>query len=787
MWYGWDLRTGGQDGRSGTGGQDGGQDGPPGQDGRAGRSGQDGRSGRAVRTRRSGRRPVQGRAGQDGRSGTGAAGRAVRTGGQDGRSRTGRSGRAVRTAVRTGGSGRAAEGPHADRAVNRAQNVRGRSTCLRVKRCPGATQAGLAAGPAKQQLEATARAAAAAGPAVASAPREVPRRRPRQSGLRVSHALGRNRASGIRSKFLLCILVLLEVPQGACGAFLCSWMRPKVLVCSCVLGGAPRYLRVLVLLDAPEGTCVFLRSWMCPKVLVCSCALECAPRYLCVLVLLEVPQSTCVLLEVPHGTCVLLCSWRCSKVLVVWSCALGGAPKYLCASGGAPWYLYALVLLEMLQGACGVFLCSWRCPKVLVCSCALGGAPRRLRCVRRRKQALQGARGVCAQVLYAEQLREYPRRRATTLRCELFGQAGFYALVVRAGRPTSRAVIHSAAEAAFLKAAWSEKFVFNVHARSIFPCDPLGGGVPVLFQYPQCILEQGDRVRLFARLSADVASLAPPTSLHYTAEQRVTRGQHALHFHCDLFSERFVEYCFVYVSQAITGAVSDVRVDCVPTLPVREGEAGGWGAWSAWTACSSTCGGGVRSRYRLCDSPPPRYGAAFCAGAAVQSSGCGRGTGAWDCPLDAPPRPAPGAPPLLAERPEVLAEVGPGCRCGCTVHLGPAKPRRLLAASARACPGRSFWLVQAEKGHAVRLALHRLRLPCAAQWLKVRDGNSLAAQMVARLTAASASASAAAPGAAAPTPPPLRSSGQELLLEFFSEEATAADCDGEFIAHALQI
>lgn len=120
----------------------------------------------------------------------------------------------------------------------------------------------------------------------------------------------------------------------------------------------------------------------------------------------------------------------------------------------------------------------------------------------------------------------------------------------------------------FLQADWSEQFVFNVHARSIFPCDVHSGGITVLFQYPSCILATGDRVRLFARLRANVASLAPPTSLEYVAEKRVIRGQHSLHFDCDLFTERYVEYCFVYVSQAINDAVADVRMDCVPTLPV---------------------------------------------------------------------------------------------------------------------------------------------------------------------------------------------------------------------------
>lgn len=43
-----------------------------------------------------------------------------------------------------------------------------------------------------------------------------------------------------------------------------------------------------------------------------------------------------------------------------------------------------------------------------------------------------------------------------------------------------------------------------------------------------------------------------------------------------------------------------------------DSERGGWGTWSEWTPCSTTCAGGTRNRYRVCDSPPPRYGAMFC-------------------------------------------------------------------------------------------------------------------------------------------------------------------------------
>jgi len=63
-------------------------------------------------------------------------------------------------------------------------------------------------------------------------------------------------------------------------------------------------------------------------------------------------------------------------------------------------------------------------------------------------------------------------------------------------------------------------------------------------------------------------SSVDPTSLIYITEQRVTKGQHSAAFPCSLFTENYLEYCFVYVSGARSGAASDVRVDCVPTLPI---------------------------------------------------------------------------------------------------------------------------------------------------------------------------------------------------------------------------
>ncbi|KAF5301841.1 hypothetical protein FQA39_LY10626 [Lamprigera yunnana] len=374
------------------------------------------------------------------------------------------------------------------------------------------------------------------------------------------------------------------------------------------------------------------------------------------------------------------------------------------------------------------------------------------------------------QVLYSEQVRGFPGRRVLTLRCELFGLAGHYSLLLRPTTPMP-SLPHTAA---YVKADWSEQFVFNVHARSIFPCEVHGGGVTVLFQYPSCILASGDRVRVFARLRANVASLTPPTSLEYVAEQRISRGHHSLHFDCDLFTEKYVEYCFVYVSQAITGAVADVRMDCVPTLPVSESESGGWGPWSSWTPCSTTCAGGTRNRYRFCDSPPPRYGAKFCEGPRVQTEKCGSDNrNNWECIYGAS---LPNE--IVANLPEAQGEMSPFCRCGCVIHLGTTKPYRVIATSSQSCPGRTFWLIEADVGHMVQFKVEQFSLPCNTQWLKIRDGSSLSANLLADLTGGSDKFTTV-----------VNSTGSNLLLEFFSneEETSSHLCHGAFIIKALQI
>ncbi|XP_051925237.1 A disintegrin and metalloproteinase with thrombospondin motifs 3 isoform X2 [Hippocampus zosterae] len=53
-----------------------------------------------------------------------------------------------------------------------------------------------------------------------------------------------------------------------------------------------------------------------------------------------------------------------------------------------------------------------------------------------------------------------------------------------------------------------------------------------------------------------------------------------------------------------------------------EGHDGSWSSWSKFGSCSRTCGGGVRSRTRQCNDPPPAYGGRECPGSDLDYQMC---------------------------------------------------------------------------------------------------------------------------------------------------------------------
>ena len=57
---------------------------------------------------------------------------------------------------------------------------------------------------------------------------------------------------------------------------------------------------------------------------------------------------------------------------------------------------------------------------------------------------------------------------------------------------------------------------------------------------------------------------------------------------------------------------------------------GGWGKWSIYSKCSVTCGAGMQTRLRKCDSPMPQYGGRDCQGPDKDTIPCDTGK---NCPV----------------------------------------------------------------------------------------------------------------------------------------------------------
>lgn len=66
------------------------------------------------------------------------------------------------------------------------------------------------------------------------------------------------------------------------------------------------------------------------------------------------------------------------------------------------------------------------------------------------------------------------------------------------------------------------------------------------------------------------------------------------------------------------GKPVQIQVCRKPACPVN----GGWSAYSQWSRCTVTCGNGFRSRSRSCTNPPPSNGGHYCVGIGHQSAPC---------------------------------------------------------------------------------------------------------------------------------------------------------------------
>ncbi|KAM4544149.1 SCO-spondin [Fundulus diaphanus] len=78
---------------------------------------------------------------------------------------------------------------------------------------------------------------------------------------------------------------------------------------------------------------------------------------------------------------------------------------------------------------------------------------------------------------------------------------------------------------------------------------------------------------------------------------------------------------------------------------------GGWSQWSDWTECTKSCGGGIQSRRRHCDSPTPEGDGNYCEGLGTEVRACNTD----HCPV----------PPCSKVPGTVFSSCGPSCPRSC--------------------------------------------------------------------------------------------------------------------------
>ncbi|XP_074919520.1 SCO-spondin-like [Chelonoidis abingdonii] len=94
---------------------------------------------------------------------------------------------------------------------------------------------------------------------------------------------------------------------------------------------------------------------------------------------------------------------------------------------------------------------------------------------------------------------------------------------------------------------------------------------------------------------------------------------------------------------------------------------GGWSAWSPWTECTKSCGEGLRSRARACDSPTPLGHGDYCEGPPAQVETCHQGQcPALDCAAvqgSMYSRCGPSCPRSCDDISHCMWRCEPGCYC----------------------------------------------------------------------------------------------------------------------------
>uniref|UniRef100_A0A0N5A9R6 Adhesion G protein-coupled receptor F3 n=1 Tax=Syphacia muris TaxID=451379 RepID=A0A0N5A9R6_9BILA len=127
------------------------------------------------------------------------------------------------------------------------------------------------------------------------------------------------------------------------------------------------------------------------------------------------------------------------------------------------------------------------------------------------------------------------------------------------------------------------------------------------------------RLRIFA-----VPDGSSPDRSYYLEEIHLDFNDTYVLLPCSIFDIIYSHFCFELVSiQQNTNFFYSWHKVCIKTEDCKLGHVNGeWSSWGNWSSCSTTCGQGVRRRFRYCNKPLPKGSGSFCSSNFFETQNC---------------------------------------------------------------------------------------------------------------------------------------------------------------------
>lgn len=130
-------------------------------------------------------------------------------------------------------------------------------------------------------------------------------------------------------------------------------------------------------------------------------------------------------------------------------------------------------------------------------------------------------------------------------------------------------------------------------------------------EWTQCTVTCGSGTQQRGRSCDDTSNTCPGPSIQ---TRRCSLGK------CDRRGMENIFFVPVMILCGASGKSGENGKNWVPMCLVRQD--GGWSLWSPWSSCSVTCGEGLITRIRHCNSPIPQRGGKDCRGEGRETQSC---------------------------------------------------------------------------------------------------------------------------------------------------------------------